>query len=69
MTISREQVEQLTRIYNTMLEIRTKGEDTLVMADCLRALEQVVQQVIQSNNNVSAAASEAPAAAISDEGV
>ena len=49
MTISREQVEQLTRIYNTMLEIRTKGEDTLVMADCLRALEQVIQQVIQGN--------------------
>ena len=50
MTITREQVEQLTRIYNTMLEIRTKGEDTLVMADCLRALEQVVNQVIQSNS-------------------
>ena len=47
MTITREQVEQLTRIYNTMLEIRTKGEDTLVMADCLRALEQVVTQVMQ----------------------
>ena len=58
MTISREQVEQLTRIYNTMLEIRTKGEDTLVMADCLRALEQVIQQVIQSNN-----AADTPAAA------
>ena len=49
MTITREQVEQLTRIYNTMLEIRTKGEDTLVMADCLRALEQVVTQVMQSS--------------------
>lgn len=49
MTISREQVDQLTRIYNTMFEIRTKGEDTLVMADCLRALEQVIQQVYQNN--------------------
>ena len=48
MTITREQIEQLTRIYNTMLEIRTKGEDTLVMADCLRALEQVVTQIVQS---------------------
>ena len=45
MTITREQVEQLTRIYNTMLNIGTKGEDTLIMADCLRALEQVVVQV------------------------
>ena len=42
MIISKEQVEQLSRIYNTLLEISTKGEDTLVMADCLRALEQVV---------------------------
>lgn len=55
MTITKEQLEQLTRIYNTMLEITTKGEDTLVMADCLRALEQVVigikQNLISSENN------------------
>ena len=49
MVITKEQVEQLSRIYNTLLEISTKGEDTLVMADCLRALEQVVNQVIQHN--------------------
>lgn len=48
MTITKEQVEQLTRIYNTMLEISTKGEDTLVMADCLRALSQVVNQIMQN---------------------
>ncbi len=48
MKITKEQVEQLTRIYNTMLEIRTKGEDTLVMADCLRAFEQVITAVIKS---------------------
>ena len=49
MNITKEQIEQLSRIYNTMLEIRTKGEDTLVMADCLRALEQVIAQVVQAN--------------------
>ena len=54
MTITREQVEQLSRIYNTMLEIRTKGEDTMIMSDCLRALEQVVQQVIQANQQSAA---------------
>ena len=53
MTITNEQVEQLTRIYNTMLEIRTKGEDTIVMADCLRALQQVITQVVQSNQQQS----------------
>ena len=56
MTITREQVEQLTRIYNTMLEIRTKGEDTLVMSDCLRALEQVITQIMQSGSQESTAA-------------
>ena len=54
MTITREQVEQLSRIYNTMLEIRTKGEDTMIMSDCLRALEQVVQQVVQANQQPTA---------------
>ena len=48
MTITREQMEQLTRIYNTLLEVGTKGQDTLVMADCLRALEQVITQVMQA---------------------
>lgn len=58
MTITREQVEQLTRIYNTMLEIRTKGEDTLVMADCLRALEQVVTQIMQGTQESANVAAE-----------
>ena len=48
MTITREQLEQLSRIYNTMLEIRTKGEDTLIMSDCLRALEQVIKDIAQA---------------------
>lgn len=48
MNITQEQLEQLTRIYNTMLEISTKGESTLVMADCLRALEQTVINIKQN---------------------
>lgn len=51
-TITKEQVEQLTRIYNTMLGIGTKGEDTLVMADCLRALEQVIVLVNRQEQTV-----------------
>ena len=34
--------DMLTRIYNTLALISTKGEDTLVMADCLRAIQQIV---------------------------
>lgn len=54
MTITKEQLEQLTRIYNTMLNIGTKGEDTLIMADCLRALEQVIVQVNQASKSEAA---------------
>lgn len=50
MMITREQLEQLSRIYNTMLEIRTKGEDTLIMSDCLRALEQTIKEIVQSSS-------------------
>lgn len=51
MTITREQLEQLARIYNTMMNISTKGEDTFVMADCLRALEQVVTAIDKAANS------------------
>lgn len=45
MEITREQLEQLARIYNTMMNISTKGEDTFVMADCLRAMEKVITDI------------------------
>ena len=48
MIITREQLDQLTRIYNTLMTIDTKGENTLTMADCLRALEQVVVAINNS---------------------
>lgn len=37
----KEQLDQIARIFNTLSTISTKGEDTLVMADCLRAIQQV----------------------------
>lgn len=36
--MNKEQFENLSRIYNTLLLVNTKGEDTLTMADCLKAL-------------------------------
>lgn len=38
-----EKLETLSRIYNTLLLINTKGEDTMVMADCLNAMRAFVQ--------------------------
>ena len=43
--ISEEQLIQLSRIYNTLLTIETKGENTIVMGDCLRAFQQSVQEI------------------------
>ena len=43
--MTQEQFAQLQRIYNTFLTISTKGEDTLVMADCLRALQQLAGEI------------------------
>ena len=37
-----EKLETLSRIYNTLLLVNTKGEDTLTMADCLRALRNFI---------------------------
>jgi hypothetical protein len=34
---------QLTRIYNTLLLVRTSGEDTVIMGDCLKALKDWIQ--------------------------
>lgn len=49
-----EQLETLSRIYNTFLMISTKGEDTMLMADCMKALKQFIlteQQKLQNQNN------------------
>ena len=43
--VTQEQLVQLSRIYNTMLTIETKGENTIVMGDGLRALQQSVQEI------------------------
>lgn len=38
-------IEQLVKIYNTLLTISTKGEDTLTMAECLKALRQSIMEM------------------------
>lgn len=39
--------EQLIRILNTLMLVETKGENTLIMADCIRALQQLAQELQQ----------------------
>ena len=50
MTITQEQFTQLSRIYNTLLIIETKGENTLVMSDCIRALQTTIQEIQQNTS-------------------
>ena len=37
-----EKLDTMSRIYNTLLLINTKGEDTMVMGDCLKALKSFI---------------------------
>lgn len=48
--MTQENVEILGRIINALASISTKGEDTLIMADCLRALQQVYQDVSKTDD-------------------
>lgn len=43
--MTQEQLMQLQRIYNTLMTIETKGSNTLIMADCLRALQELGEKV------------------------
>lgn len=50
------ELELLARIYNTLLLINTKGEDTMIMGDCLKAFQNFIitkkQELEQENNNL-----------------
>ena len=50
-SITQEQLVQLTRIYNTLLNVHTKGEDGFIMTDCMRALQQVIVEINESDAN------------------
>lgn len=47
--MSQEQINNLIRIYNTLLLVNTKGEDTMIMSDCLRALQNFINEAQESN--------------------
>lgn len=40
--MSQERLNQLATIYNALMGIPTKGEDSFIMADCLRALQNII---------------------------
>lgn len=46
--MTQEQINQFIRIYNTLCTIETKGENTLIMGDCLRAMQTLAQEIAES---------------------
>lgn len=47
-----EHFEILMKVYNTLFLISTKGEETVLMAQCLMALKDVLSK-LQENTNMS----------------
>lgn len=43
--MNQENLVQLTRVFNTLLLVSTKGEDTMIMGDCLKAFKQVLTEM------------------------
>lgn len=43
-------IEQLKKIYNTLAMVETKGNSTLIMADCVRALMEVITEMEAKEN-------------------
>lgn len=42
--MSEKHVQDLSKLFNTLLLISTKGEDTMIMAECLKALQTIVEE-------------------------
>lgn len=49
-----EYLEQLIKIYNTLNLISTKGEDTIIMGQCLSAFKKILvdMQNIAENSDI-----------------
>jgi hypothetical protein len=52
--MTQEIMEQLMKIYNTLLLVSTKGEDTVIMGQCLAAMRQVLTDLTQNAESPSA---------------
>lgn len=43
---------KLIAIYNTLIQIETKGDNTVMMADCLRELASIVNSMPSENASI-----------------
>jgi hypothetical protein len=42
-----EHIDQLIKVYNTLFSINTKGEDTIIMAQCLTTMRDTLVNLQQ----------------------
>lgn len=47
--MTQEQYEVLTQIFSALQVIETKGQNTIIMGDVLRALQQLINSVNMDN--------------------
>ena len=52
-----EMDENLVRLKNTLMSVETKGNSTVIMADCLRFIDQMITEY-SADKNVSAETAE-----------
>ena len=45
------QFNQLLKIFNTFQLVNTKGEHTIIMAQCLTAMKNLLEEIKSSNEN------------------
>lgn len=50
--MTQELLEQLIKTYNTLLLISTKGEDTMIMGQCLTSMRNILMEIQQMNNEI-----------------
>lgn len=44
-------IDNLAQVYNTLLLVSTKGEDTIYMSECLKAIKNIYIQLKENSNN------------------
>lgn len=51
--MNNENLQSLAEIYNNLLRVHTNGEDSFIMADCMRALFNIIKAAAESSAKVS----------------
>lgn len=52
MQITELQYEQLVRIFNTLMLIKTSGEDTFIMSDALKKYQQLMLEIQECQKRI-----------------